>query len=1556
MIKPSLISFRFLSAFLILLWIELSASGLAFKPITPLPNDPLKITSFEEKKTYPIVIKENMGLYRRFEVIQGGIPFPKGEIYDHTPKRLLDQEGKEVPVQFEALNRWWDYSTQNKNRKNLDISIRWLHIVFQTTLNANQEKVFYLEYGKQVTAYKNKNPLLVLKTGKQLVVNTGKIKAIFDQSKGQLIQIYHLGNSLSSKKQFKKPLRVFEDIEYHQPIGKLWMKILSLKGDKSWKFKKDPLNLGMNKKWYETFDDSQWEKQDPSRAWENQGHPHHRGYGWYRKQFKIDAKWKSRKCFLELKYYRNTDDRTSTIFLNGQRIAKINQENIRINKWDPRRILIELPKNNLRFTSKNNLAIQHYDGGDSLSGIMALPSIVTLHEPIEDGPWPDYSGIYDNYLGYNQLKIIREGSEKICILLYGQLKNKSGHPGSQYKVFINLFRGSAKIDIKHVFTPTNDLHSYRYKSSGVQFVLDNASFDEIWTASTKHTLKSKLSAHSRISLFQFHDGPNRYPGYPSMKLNPFKPKFFLKDQDITLDIGNKNPGWLQLLGKTSTLYISAKNFWKSYPSELSYDQDENVLTLYMLPLSSNLTDLRNWADKKDGSWPLLEKDAEEKKPFSIHLKKDFFEKLKHDGHVLPRETKLGINWTREYQLNFERIEKESLSHEKNSIDAHILPKVSPQEACSSMASGYPLHPYDAVNFPIFELENEFNIAMSQKFNREWVNIYGMWWYGAMRYLNISNQVKFAWYRRWYNHESAKAPALPCLLQYIRTMDSSYFNYGASLANYSMNVIVKMFDPRPRSVGYGSKHSVTPFGAGNTSHINLEGISLYYLLTGDEQAKVFFEDLEKIYLKEHIRCFGYYGDPMDRQYDGATYARIILYFLNGKTSIRNWIQEAMNYYIDQIQKGFNSNGNPSYRIRLFSHAYSLLEDPIFLKAGGKSPEWLNDNISMLSNKYMNKISHAINNLAFSAIGLDSIEEGFRSKLKEKWSYNSNSNHIHKWSWQDLCLPKAIYQANLPVIDTKSLNHTNFAKLRQAYPGEPFPEFKIENGKEVNPIDIHNLFNSNPFEKRIPRSTQLHGNHRSYGLYYTHRDQTPEYNMVLKEGEIGWDVGPPSELGSKWLPAYGRVLYPSYEGYDLLQNFSGYPFGATVTYVGIPFKLVDPYSNSGNGYLVLNKNKSVEFKINQKTSRIFILGHVTTSPIDLKINPGITYRLNYQDGTNEIIKCVPYSDYNEAFNNIRLKNYSLRMIRGLKTFNDKHNPFLHLNIFYINSDSNKTLSSITCHSRIEGFSILGISAETKSERENNSKILYQDIDKKGIRNGEYLNLKLDSGWYQMIIKLHSILPKRKGTYPDAQLFLEANGKMVSGGFLSKSCSVLSFPIQSIGGSVVLRLHANYLRAKQACFKEISVRPLEEADPLALKRRKINNIPCYGFTKATKGFGNTSLWGYADHIHRDHVTKDWFDVSSNTFKAHVPNGQYNLELLLFSPHEQPEYKVTVNGKSASIHLPSQHLTPFDEIKTRAFEKLNMTIQIENNILEINFSKGLRSGKVRYVGLRAIRLTPVL
>ena len=117
-----------------------------------------------EAATLKISVEEPTGVSRKGWPVTSGIPLAQGALKDAAAAALFTADGREVPLQTEALARWGDGS------------IRWLLLDFQVDLAAKEHKSFSLRYGPGVKRAKIDKPVRIQKQGDVVVIDTGPIR------------------------------------------------------------------------------------------------------------------------------------------------------------------------------------------------------------------------------------------------------------------------------------------------------------------------------------------------------------------------------------------------------------------------------------------------------------------------------------------------------------------------------------------------------------------------------------------------------------------------------------------------------------------------------------------------------------------------------------------------------------------------------------------------------------------------------------------------------------------------------------------------------------------------------------------------------------------------------------------------------------------------------------------------------------------------------------------------------------------------------------------------------------------------------------------------------------------------------------------------------------------------------------------------------------------------------------------------------------------------------------------------------------------------------------
>ncbi len=108
-----------------------------------------------------LTMTERAGVRRQAEWITIGVPFPKG-LVKSTDELYLRRNGRTVPSEVLAVNKWWD-----------DGTLRWVHLIFQSDCPANGKALVTLAGASAAPLPKE----LVTVTDKpdRFIVDTGAI-------------------------------------------------------------------------------------------------------------------------------------------------------------------------------------------------------------------------------------------------------------------------------------------------------------------------------------------------------------------------------------------------------------------------------------------------------------------------------------------------------------------------------------------------------------------------------------------------------------------------------------------------------------------------------------------------------------------------------------------------------------------------------------------------------------------------------------------------------------------------------------------------------------------------------------------------------------------------------------------------------------------------------------------------------------------------------------------------------------------------------------------------------------------------------------------------------------------------------------------------------------------------------------------------------------------------------------------------------------------------------------------------------------------------------------
>ncbi|HJV24465.1 MAG TPA: hypothetical protein VJ673_02215 [Aromatoleum sp.] len=124
----------------------------------------------------PLTIKDNSGVERRSWPVTTGVPLPYGVLQDPADLRLVDENGREIPLQTEVLARYWAR----------DNSIRWVLLDFQVNVQPGGKTVVFLQNKKPAQAIAE--PVRIDEEGDAIVVKTGTLTARVSKKDGAVFK------------------------------------------------------------------------------------------------------------------------------------------------------------------------------------------------------------------------------------------------------------------------------------------------------------------------------------------------------------------------------------------------------------------------------------------------------------------------------------------------------------------------------------------------------------------------------------------------------------------------------------------------------------------------------------------------------------------------------------------------------------------------------------------------------------------------------------------------------------------------------------------------------------------------------------------------------------------------------------------------------------------------------------------------------------------------------------------------------------------------------------------------------------------------------------------------------------------------------------------------------------------------------------------------------------------------------------------------------------------------------------------------------------------------
>ena len=129
---------------------------------------PAPVVGTAKMQGIPLVVENPHDFALTAAPVTNGVPFAKGELGDPAHVRLLDANGREVPVQTKVAIRWNDGS------------VKWLRVSFTARAEVHSSAEYTLECGTDVKRVPASSPLTHRWQDKRLVVETGPLQVHLD--------------------------------------------------------------------------------------------------------------------------------------------------------------------------------------------------------------------------------------------------------------------------------------------------------------------------------------------------------------------------------------------------------------------------------------------------------------------------------------------------------------------------------------------------------------------------------------------------------------------------------------------------------------------------------------------------------------------------------------------------------------------------------------------------------------------------------------------------------------------------------------------------------------------------------------------------------------------------------------------------------------------------------------------------------------------------------------------------------------------------------------------------------------------------------------------------------------------------------------------------------------------------------------------------------------------------------------------------------------------------------------------------------------------------------
>lgn len=536
--------------------------------------------------------------------------------------------------------------------------------------------------------------------------------------------------------------------------------------------------------------------------------------------------------------------------------------------------------------------------------------------------------------GYT-LEVEEKGPEKIAFKASGWFVSDKGEKFCQWIVRIHAFKNKSYVRLYHTFIYTGfpeNRYYERYKGLklpenetvqdlGINFPLDIPSDDVTVTFGVEGGQPLSLNKPESVNFLQssFDENVISANGEPA---------------GTNLQLG----GWVDLSTEDKGITFAVRYLREQFPKGFKYDHKTKEAQLKIWPEEFGELDLRTTADA-------------------------------FGPEARARGSAFGLGKTHEIFLNFHagREHASDSIREAVGFQKALLVRVNPYWIRDTGAVGdlYPVSEKYASQEKV--LERLFDWAARHPKDYKW---YGMLDFGDTQSW-FRKEDGDRWYETagwhpigrwgWYNCENAGTHS-GALIQYIRSGEYKYFEFGENLARHIMDVDtvhyntiandprLKVLDDEVSQVGSIHRHNGNHWGGRNeeTTHTNIYGILLYYYLTGYERALDVAKETGDFVLRNPVTYTRHPDIAPHRALANVLWNDVLLYLATGEQKYKDGADQIMEIYL----AGQNSDGSyfeqydplsgqwsgkkhklymAYYAVRAFIAYHEITGDPAVLKA-------------------------------------------------------------------------------------------------------------------------------------------------------------------------------------------------------------------------------------------------------------------------------------------------------------------------------------------------------------------------------------------------------------------------------------------------------------------------------------------------------------------------------------------------------------------------------------------------------------------------------------------------